>query len=223
MTRIALVTEGKSEHWIIKHIVQNYFKDEEIFFRQIQPQVFDDTQEEIGGWLEVLKFCSRTEDVNAALVESDYLIIQIDTDESNNPNFNVPHTKQGSIPKTNEELYNDVVMRIRGIIGSELESEYRNKIIFAVCIHSIECWLLPIYYTNNHKADIRNCLPTLNNELRRRNLGLIPPKKQREKRHNAYMNILRNWRRRKDIVTASQHNQGFSNFVQDLSEIELAT
>ena len=68
MTRIALVTEGKSEHWIIKHIIQNFFKGQEIFFRQVQPQVFDDTQEEIGGWLEVLKFCGRTEDVTAALI-----------------------------------------------------------------------------------------------------------------------------------------------------------
>jgi len=220
MTRIALATEGKSEHWIIKHIVQTFFKSEEIFFRQVQPQVFDDTQEEIGGWFEVLKFCGRTDDIRAALVESDYLIIQIDTDESNNPNFNVPHTKEGAVAKTNEELYNDVIDKIESIIDPQLENELKNKIIFAVCIHSIECWLLPIFCTNNHKTDIRNCLITLNVELRRKNLNIIPPKKQKEKRQIAYSNILRNLRRKSDIVSASIYNKGFSNFVSDLNKIE---
>lgn len=220
MTRIALATEGKSEHWIVKHLVQNYFKGKEIFFRQVQPQIFNDTQESVGGWLEILKFCERTDDIKSALIESDYLIIQIDTDESQNPNFGVTHTKQGSVLKTSEELFEDIVSKIRGIINPEIETEYSNKIIFAICIHSIECWLLPIYYTNNHKKDIRNCLSTLNTELRRRNLNVIPPKKQKEKRQAVYENVLRNWKRRQDIASLSNHNFGFKKFIESLKMIE---
>lgn len=220
MTRIALATEGKSEHWIIKHLVQNYFKEKDIFFRQVQPQIFDDTQESVGGWLEVLKFCERTDDINSALVEADYLIIQIDTDESTKPNFGVSHTKQGSVLKTNEELCNDVVAKIIGLINPNLVHEYSDRIIFAICIHSIECWLLPIFYVNNHKSDIHNCLTRLNTELRRRNLDPIPPKKQKDKRQKAYENILKNWRRKQEIVSASQHNEGFKKFINSLKFIE---
>lgn len=221
--RIALATEGKSEHWIIKHLIENYFKETEIFFRQVQPQIFDDTQESIGGWLEVLKFCERTDDIKAALVETDYLVIQIDTDESQNVNFGVSHTKQVNIAKTHEELYADVIEKIRELLNNEVLIEHSNKIIFAVCIHTIECWLLPIYFTNNHKSDTRNCLTTLNKELRRRDLEVVPPKKQKEKRKIVYESILRNWKKKKDIIKSANHNVGFSKFVETLDAINFAT
>lgn len=217
--RIALATEGKSEHWIIKHLVENYFKDTEIFFRQVQPQIFDDTQESIGGWFEVLKFCERTDDFKAALSETDYLIIQIDTDESQNLNFGVSHTKQGNIVKTHEELYADVIEKIKEIINSEVFIQYSNKIIFAVCIHTIECWLLPIYFTNNHKNNTRNCLTTLNSELRKRDLDAVPSKKQKDKRKIVYETILRNWKKKKDITKSASHNVGFSKFIESLNTI----
>lgn len=217
--RIALATEGKSEHWIIKHLVENYFKDTEIFFRQVQPQIFNDTQESIGGWFEVLKFCERTDDFKAALSETDYLIIQIDTDESQNLNFGVSHTKQGNIVKTHEELYADVIEKIKEIINSEVFIQYRNKIIFAVCIHTIECWLLPIYFTNNHKNNTRNCLTTLNSELRKRDLDAVPSKKQKDKRKIVYETILRNWKKKKDITKSASHNVGFRKFIESLNTI----
>jgi hypothetical protein len=221
--RIALVTEGKSEHWIIKHLVANYFKDTEIFFRQVQPQILDDSQESIGGWLEVLKFCERKDDLKAALGETDYLIIQIDTDESQNVNFGVSHTKQGNVSKTHEELYSDVIEKIKELINSEVFIQNSNKIIFAVCIHTIECWLLPIFFTNHHKNDTRNCLTILNTELRRRNLEAVPTKKQKEKRKSVYESILRNWKKKKDIVISASHNVGFSKFVETLDTLNVDT
>lgn len=220
MIRISLATEGKSEHWVIKHLVQTYFKGIEIFFRQVQPQIFDDTQESVGGWLEILKFCQRTEDIKSALIESDYLIIQIDTDQSQDLNFDVSHTKHGSVLKTNEELFEDIVAKIRGIIHADIETEYRQKIIFAVCIHTIECWLLPIFYFDNHKTATRNCLSTINKELKRRNEGLIPPKKNKQKRQSAFIGILSHWRRKQEIISSSQHNFGFKKFIESLQEIE---
>jgi hypothetical protein len=220
-TRIALVTEGKSEHWIIKDITQKYFKGQELFIRQIQPQIVDNKQEEIGGWLEVLKFCQRTSDLRAALIESDYLIIQIDTDESNNPNFDVPHTKDGGITKTNDELFVDIIDKIDRMIDAQLENEYRDKIIYAICIHSIECWLLPILSNNKRKSNIRNCFSTLNSELRKKNLATIPSKKQKDKRQIIYFKILSNWKKKKDIIDASKNNVGFANFIKSLNKIEL--
>jgi|ERR1035437_8925279 hypothetical protein len=217
--RIALATEGKSEHWIIKHIVENYFKGKEIFFRQIQPQIVDDTQESIGGWREILKFCDRTDDIKSALVDCDFLVIQIDTDESQNIHFGVSHTKEGNVKKTNEELYHDIIDKLKSLINSELLDEYEGKIVFAISINTIECWLLPIYFTNNHKSDTRNCLTTLNTELRRRDLIPIPPKKQKEKRKIVYESILRNWRRKRDITNAAQYNAGFSFFIDSLNSI----
>lgn len=221
---IALVTEGISEHWVIKRIVEHYLKDkfesiDNVIVNQIQPQISNNTQTKTGGWSEVLNFCKRTKDVEAALIEADCLIIQIDTDQSDKAPFNVSHHQQGSTPKTNEELYTDIVDKLRSIISSDVYAEYKDKIIFAICIHTIECWLLPIYYTNHHKTDIHKCLETLNKELKKRDLTTIPTKGQKNGRKIAYENILKSWKKKKDIETHSTHNVGFSNFITDLSEI----
>lgn len=219
MTRIALVTEGKSEHWVIKHIIQHYLKEKEIFFRQIQPQIVDEKQESTGGWLEVLKFCQRTEDIRSALIETDYLIIQIDTDESPKPGFGVPHTKDGGRLKSHEELFDEIIAKLNEIIDPSIENLLRKKIIFAICIHSIECWLLPIYLTNHHRYDTTNCMSTINNELRRKNLKTIPQKKQTLNRQRVYESILRNWKRKQEIESSAQFNEGFRRFVNSLSEV----
>ncbi len=219
--RISLATEGKSEHWIIRHLIEKYLKGTEVFFRQVQPQIFDDTQDSIGGWLEIIKFCARTDDIRSALVDTDYLIIQIDTDESQNIRFGVSHTKQGNVTKTYEELYEEVVEKLKSLINPEILEEYGDKIVFAICIHTIECWLLSIYLTNSHKSDTRNCLATLNTELRRKNLDVVPPKKQKEKRKIAYESILRNWRQRQEIKKSAKHNIGFKKFVDSLDTIKV--
>jgi hypothetical protein len=219
--RIALATEGKSEHWIIKHLVEKFFKGTEIFFRQVQPQIIDNTQESVGGWLEILKFCERTDDIKSALIDTDYLVIQIDTDESQNINFGVSHTNQSKIAKTYEELYEDVVEKIKSLINIKIFEEYSDKIVFAICIHTIECWLLPLYFTNNHRFDTHKCISTLNIELKKRNLSIVPSKKQKEKRKIAYEAILRNWRRRQDIEKSAKHNFGFKKFVDSLDTINV--
>ena len=60
-----LITEGASEHKIIKHLVSRYFKDEMLIINQIQPKIVNDRQETTGGWNEVLKYCER-EEINGA-------------------------------------------------------------------------------------------------------------------------------------------------------------
>jgi hypothetical protein len=222
--KFALITEGPSEHRIIKHIITKYFKDYDPEINQIQPKIVNDKQKTTGGWNEVLKYCER-EELKDIFVENDYLIIQIDTDQSQIKPFNVSHTKQydeKSISKTCEDLYIEVVGKLKGLIKPEILTTYSNKILFAICIHTIECWLLPLYYENNHKSNTKNCLATLNIELRRHNLNTIPLKdKNNPKSIRNYEIILRNWKRRQDIDNSSQHNPAFKYFTDSLKELEI--
>ncbi|MEO7312917.1 MAG: hypothetical protein ABIX01_21205 [Chitinophagaceae bacterium] len=99
--------------------------------------------------------------------------------------------------------------------------KYGSKILFAICIHSIECWLLPIYFTNNKKSAGRECLSTLNQELSRRNLDIIPPKAKNDNPAiKAYAKVLQNWRNKKDIAAAAYHNAAFKAFVESLQVID---
>lgn len=222
--KFALITEGPSEHRIIKHIISKYFKDQEPEINQIQPKLIDGKQDNTspGGWNEVLKYCER-EELKDILVENNYLIIQIDTDQSHIRPFAVSHSKPDNRLKTVDELYVDVVEKLRELIKPEILETHNDKIFFAICIHTIECWLLPLYYNNNHKADTRNCVSSLNRELRRQNIHAIPTKNKNSPTSiRIYEAILQNWRRKQDIIGSAQHNAAFKKFIDSLKLVDNA-
>ncbi len=219
--KFALITEGPSEHRIIKHIIAKYFKAKEPEINQIQPKIVNEKQETTGGWNEVLKYCERQE-LKDIFVENDFLIIQIDTDQSQIKPFNVSHTKLDNKLKTVDELYVDIVEKLKGRIKTEILEAHNDKIFFAICIHTIECWLLPLYYTNNHKTDTRNCLSMLNTELRRQDIDTIPTKdKNNPNSIRTYETILRNWRKKQDIIGSAQHNSAFKKFIDSINMIDV--
>lgn len=217
--KFALITEGASEHRVIKHIVSKYFKDIDPEINQIQPKLVNDKQETAGGWNEVLKYCERDE-LKDILVENDYLIIQIDTDQSQTRPFSVSHTNVNGQPKTPDELHADVIQKIDGLIKVEIKQEYGQRIFLAICIHTIECWLLPLFYDNTHRNGKNNCLQTLNQALSRNNVHIIPVgNKNSPNSIRSYDTILKKIKRKKDIADIAQYNVGFGEFVHSLSTI----
>ena len=159
-----LITEGASEHRIIKHLVTRYFKDDMPVINQIQPKIINEKQETTGGWSEVLKYCERDE-LNGALVENDYLIIQIDTDQSSTKSFGILHTDSKGKLKPLTQLHDEVMQKLTGLIKKEIHQKYKDKIFFAICIHTIECWLLPVYYNDSKTKSTSGCLSILNKAL----------------------------------------------------------
>lgn len=223
----ALITEGVSEHRIIKHIISKFFKDKDPNINQIQPKLLNDKQEVAGGWDEVLKYC-QSEKLLDIFVENDYLIIQIDTDQSQHQPFNISHTKIDPISrnhtnKTIEELYDDIKIKIESLIIPEILEKYRHNIFYAICTHTIECWLLPIYYSNNHKRDFSTCIGSLNKELSKKNTNLIPTTSKAKNTAQAiktYNFILSNWKRRKDIEDSALHQYGLHKFLESLRALD---
>jgi hypothetical protein len=214
--KFALITEGASEHRIIKHIISKYFKDIEPDINQIQPKIVNQKQVTDGGWNEVLKYCERAE-LKDILVENDYLVIQIDTDQSETSPFNISHTKKGQMI-TDEELYKDIVAKLKGLIKPEIAEKYGDRILFAICIHTIECWLL--FYTDIKKHKMHNCLDALNRKLRANDLIVITS--ENKNKHNgrqSYSAILEALNKRANITAKAKHNVGFKNFVDSLNAI----
>lgn len=221
--KFALITEGPSEHNIIKHVIEKYFKEFETFFRPIFPTIVNGKQISGGGWSEVLKYCERIEDLKEIFIDSDYLVIQIDTDQSQTKPFSISHTKQDNTLKSVDELCNDVIEKLRSLISPEIIKENGNKIFFAICVHSIECWLLPLYYTNNHKFKTLACLDTLNLALIKKDIHVITKNNKNDSNGiKAYKKILENWKRKQDIIDSSKHNAGFKQFINSLKTIDLA-
>ncbi len=219
--RFTLITEGVSENRIIKNILFKYFKGTELYFRDAQPQIINQKQATTGGWNEVLKYCERTDDLTEIFNNTDYLIIQIDSDQSQIKPFNISHTSTTNNAKSFDELYLDITAKLESLIDPSILDKYKNRIIFAICIHTIECWLLPLYYSNNHKSNTRNCIGTLNYALRKKNIHNIAIRdKNNPNSIKTYDIILNTLKRKQDVIDVSQSNVGFSNFINSLENIE---
>lgn len=223
-TKIGLISEGISEHYIIKHIVQRYLGEDDFLVNQIQPQIKQQgkqkKQDSDGGWLAVLNYC--TEDKFKEILDyNDYIIVQIDTDTCELANYDVKRNKADGTLKTDEELYYDICERILKNIDLKKHEQFKDRIIFAICFDETECWLLPIYYTDKTKCNKNNCLFKLNQKVTTQNLSAIPEKdKNSPEAVKTYNAILKNIKKVKDITNCSQYNYGFKKFIEQLDDIK---
>ena len=222
MGKLGLVTEGASEHRILKKILSVYFKDYDPQIRQLQPDIDEtDKQTSPGSWHEVIKWCQNQDALTNALTYNDYLIIQIDTDVSDHRHYDVPK-RIGSRQKTHEELFNDVILKLTNLIKTAINESLFSRIVFAICIHSTECWLLPLCYCDNRKNKTTGCLKALNISNRKNNFRSINEEdKNGVISQKAYDSVLSNLKKKKDIINCSIHNYGFKQFVKQLENIEL--
>lgn len=224
MTSIGLISEGISEHYIIKHIVERYLGEDDFLINQIQPQIRQQgkqkKQDSIGGWLAVLNYCTE-EKFKEILDYNDYIVVQIDTDTCELANYDVKRRNDDGSLKTDEELYNNICERILENIHVEKHESFKGRIIFAICFDETECWLLPIYYTDKTKCNKNNCIFKLNQKVTAQNLAAIPEKeKNSPEAVKTYKTILKNIKKAKDITKYSQYNYGFKKFIEQLDVIK---
>lgn len=217
-----VICEGPSDYRIVKRILDVFFRGNDPFISCYQPKQLPSGKSDYGGWPRVLECCG-----NSTLKEifefNDYAIIQIDTDCSQDSPFNVPHLGDDGQPKSNDQLYEDVIEKLGSLIVQPDVQVNRDKIVFAICIHSIECWLLPIIYTDNRKENTINCLSALNRAIQQKYKGLVILKKSNKNENDGikvYNKLISEWKRKADITNSSQYNLGFQAFIQSLEQIE---
>ncbi len=209
MIKIALITEGITDQFIIKPIVENYFKDKEFKFNPIQPQQ-DETEKQkgFGGWVNVLEWC-KGEDIEEVVIYNDFVIIQIDADVSQNEGFDIPHLDSGK-EKEASVLCNDIINKLQSLISQEIWDKYKNKFLFAIGILEIECWLLPLIET---KLSTKNCLDRLNKGLRKKDENVISKNKNSYNSRQVYKSLSGKFRNKKIIDKYAIKNAGFIHFV----------
>jgi hypothetical protein len=206
-----LITEGPTDQVVLRHILARFFSPD-IDTRPVQPNV-DSTDEidHFGSWVKVLGYC-KSADMSAALEVNDFVIIQIDTDVCQE--YGV-QKREGGRDITDDEIVEKVKAVIIDNIGVGLYGQFSQKIIFAISHDSIECWLLPLYFTNNNRAKTTNCCDTLNQELRKRDFTIDCNKK----RTIEYKKICKEIKSKAIIENISVHNSSFNQFIQRLAII----
>ncbi len=160
MQFFGLVAEGPTDYAVLENILVGYFnKDISGYINELHPK-----PGQAGGWQRVLKYCA-SQDFKNDFTDNDFMIIQVDTDRSHEVNFDVPHTENGE-GLTIESLIEKIKERFIGLFesafGADFIVKYGHRILFAISVHAIECWLLPLYYENTTKALTRGCLHCLN-------------------------------------------------------------
>ena len=165
MLKFGLISEGVTDNAVLENILIGYFNEDiSGYINHLQPP-----PSASGGWSRVLKYCSSS-DFKNDFTDNDFMVIQIDTDKSFDAPFDVSHEENG-VKLSVEQLIKKIKERFRRLFEEAFDTnfitEFNNRILFAIAIHSTECWLLPLYYKNNaEKAEIKNCYEQLNKKIK---------------------------------------------------------
>ena len=212
-----LACEGVTDQITIENILCGYFEipnlDEEI--TQLQPP-FDETdqkQKDFGGWQLLLAYLNKTR-FRDDVLNNQFIVIQVDTDVSNEIGFDVPRVDADNQPFSPEALITHVIDKLVAVIDSgEMDFYQQNseKIIFSISVHSLECWL----YAHHNKKPLSN--PKITNCENALSFLL---KRSIEKNHRSYDELSRVFLKRKNIDAVVKKDPSFRVFIQSLAIIE---
>jgi hypothetical protein len=211
-----LACEGITDQITIENILCGYFKnpdlDEEITHLQPPFDETDQKQKDFGGWQMLFSYLSTTR-FRDDVLNNNFIVVQIDTDISNEKGFDVLQVDADNQLLTSEALIANVIAKLIAIIDSGEAGFYQRnseKIIFCVSVHSLECW----FYAHHNKKPlnkpkITGCYKALS--------YLLPTT---EKTYRCYDELSRVFLARKNIDAVVQKAPSFRVFIQSLEKIE---
>ena len=213
--KIGIVSEGVSDFWVLRHIITRYLKDQDLWVLPINPkQTKNGKQDGPGGWGLVMKYLEDKEKkliVEALKEDFEYIVVQIDTDVCEE--YGVKHdlTDMGA-------FWQEVCDNLSNRLPEDFD---KSRLIFAICIDEIECWLIPFVDTN--KKDCQNtnrCVNIVNKSIKGKDFFIDADNKNSDGAKGAYDYILKQKKKPKDIKECSVHNYGFTKFVEQLDKME---
>lgn len=220
MPSFAIIAEGVTDQIVLESILKGFFTvdGEEPRVDPVQPPPKLDSKSDPppGGWTLVFRSLAAGEH-KKALQFNDYLILHLDSDVSEDKGFDVPHREDGR-ELTVPELFERIVKKLKVAMGAEFIERYGDRLLFAIAIHGIECWLLPLIYNDNHAGKITGCLSAMNEARRKANKSSLS-KGDGSKDPRAYQETSRDFRKRKVLAAAIDRNPSLKIFVDSLGAL----
>ncbi|OIP72049.1 MAG: phage tail protein [Oscillatoriales cyanobacterium CG2_30_40_61] len=211
MTTFGLITEGLTDQIVIENILSGYFDTDNLSVHPLQPERNKDNDNKSGhgGWTLVIKYV-QTQDFQQAFQFNDYVIIQIDTDVLDGYEGISYHDEKGVLSP--EQLIEKVKEKFKSLIGEAFYSEHSHRIIFAIAVHYIECWLLPLYYKEESKQQkITGCLRALNDAINKTKKFTIDEK---AKNPDYYRTLSDPYSEHKTLMKHYQNNPSLKFFIE---------
>jgi len=218
-----IIAEGPTDQIVIQNILVGFFNEPDLttYINNLQP-LKDHTDQMVskGGWFNVLEYCQSQYFLDA-LEQNDYLIIQIDTDVCEQTHFDVSRKTAAGEIKSDEMLINDVIRRFDQLFiaafGSQKYELFRDRIIYAICLEEIECWLLPIYFEDKISAATNNCTHKLNPKIKEK-LGIYIDKHNKSNMTPDYWKISKSYIKNKFLMANAYSNPSLGVFIDMLKE-----
>jgi hypothetical protein len=215
MLTFGIIAEGATDQTVIENILLGYFqKQEEPSINYIQPP--RPQAEKPGGWTNVFRSLVQ-KDYVGALQYNDYLVIHIDTDVQEEPGFGVPRLVDG-VELTIVQLVDRVVTRLKQEIDNDFNCVNSHRILFAIAVDTIECWLLPLLSDGKKAEKITGCLAAANWELRR--TGREGLSAGENKFIKAYDKASSQYRRRRTLMDCHKRNPSLTLFINQLATLD---
>jgi hypothetical protein len=223
MHTFGIISEGPTDQIIIENILVGYFDDEDLptHVRYLQP--LHDASDKVapGGWTRVFEYCN-SDYLAEALEQNDYLIIQIDTDCCEEKNYDVRRMKHTGEMLSPEELIKKVIEKFEALFINKFRDEYqlfKQKLLFAISVEEIECWLLPLYPDDKTKGLTNNCIHKLNPKITEK-FGKYIDKKNKAVSLPYYGKFSRPFIKRKNIDAIYHDNISLKIFLNSLARID---
>jgi hypothetical protein len=174
----------------------------------VRDETDEHRQGNFAGWEKVLEYCGLPH-FEQIFLTNDYAIVQIDTDVAEELNFGVPLTVGGS-----DRPEADIIAAVKDVIvariGAAIYAKYAARILFAIAVHSIECWLIPAYENSAaRRKRIKNCETHLTHALAKQDIAL-------KKDSRVYQKVAKPLEKRKNLLACADHNVSFKAFLDSL-------
>ena len=219
MLKFGVIAEGPTDQTVIENIIIGYFQDEEEepVINPVQPPLpTSAAPSPPGGWTLVFK-CLQQGESQKILQFNDYLVIHIDMDVQEEPGFDVP-TREDGIELSPADRIARVIDRLRNDIDAAFYQTNSHRILFAVAVDSIECWLLPLLYNDNKASKTTGCLESANQALRKADENALSAGDKKFVR--AYENASHGYLKRKTLLELRNKNPSLEIFVGSLDSLQ---
>jgi hypothetical protein len=213
MNKFGIVGEGYTDKVVIENVLRGFFTE-----HNLEDEINHLPESEKGGWQIICEYLT-SEDFRNDVLSHETLVIQIDTDittkEEDARKFGVFHRDEQGNELTVEALLAKVRIQLISQINTgefEFYEQFANKIIFAISVHSTECWLVAYY---SEDATIHDCDKKL--------LKIRLPKNiqfSKKQRSGCHAKLSEPFLSRDTIVAVAQKSPSFNSFIQQLQNIQ---
>ncbi|NII29490.1 hypothetical protein HB364_30705 [Pseudoflavitalea sp. X16] len=207
--RFAIAGEGLTDFAILKNLLIGFTNEKNLPVRRLLPEL-----NEPFGWSNLFDQLSKDR-FRGSFELNDYIIVQIDSGTCEDWKEGLKHI--GDDESLVEGFVNQIIQVLIKRIGEEFYTKNKQKIIFAVAVHDIECWVLPfISEKASDQSKMVNCFRSAENIANKKGFSLNQ-KNYREGKY--YDDLSKGMTKQKDLLKLYKLNPSLRIFVDKLIQV----